>query len=187
MRGALTVAKSAGAQGMGLIEASHEQKTGNYTYGRITRIETSCGRVSEPQRWEVETFHAPCLPLTGNKVTYELANPEIIRRRGSQKTSIHVGEVNVIHYYNLFCMIPDADETMSIAFSMIDVTGQIRHGCNLRFNKKIRTIIREDEYTLRRFDLTGEGILPTSFWATTEGKIILVVSGMDILLLGAVM
>lgn len=171
---------------MSHIEASCEQKTGNYTYRRITRIENRCGGICEPQLWEIETSHDPYLPLAGNKATYELAKPEIIRRRGSKKTTIHVGEVNIIHYYSLFCMLQDWDETMSIAFSMIDLTGQIRHGCSLRFNKKIRTIIREDEYTLRRFDLTGEAILPTSFWATTEGKIILVVSGMDILLLGAV-
>jgi hypothetical protein len=74
-------------------------------------------------------------------------------------------------------------ETDPIAFSLIDEVDQVRHNQTVAFRKQASVLIGDQNCELDSYSHTGEGVIPTVFWVDKSGRLLFVISGIEILVL----
>jgi len=188
--GRMRLARKALAEGEANLTLDYE-KNGPGTVQKVAgEIRCRTDALSTPVRWEysAEVVDSQGKPYENSKIAkraeaadgrVEIADTHSVRRFAINGPST----INWAVWDAVMRMAREPAEP--IHFSMLDHFDQLKRRQTLAFRKSVVVTLRGRHVTLHAFEHVGEGIVPWIYWVDDQGRLLFVVSGLEVYVLGA--
>lgn len=168
------------------------RRDGYSGYSHYSRSVFECNDtpLSVPARWTIQSKLAeseqdkPYL-MSGLKKSVTVEHDRLIVEAGKNRQKIQLRGA----YTCAWCLF-DAAQRLSasmrpVFFTLIDEGDAVAGKQSLRFHKAAVVRMRDREVAMRAFRREGEGVIPTVYWVDLSGRLLFVVTGLEVYVLAA--
>lgn len=191
-KGSLTIVRERRPEGKARIAVDYERFAAS-GYSFFMNAESICreDELSTPLTWSYSAKMAasagdPPYLETGVSKTGEVSGGQMRVTTGADVETDAV-PARYTHKYNLFDSTQhlSGPETRAVAFTLIDEFDQLRHNQVLEYHDQVQVLVGGIPQTLTAYVNKGEGVIPAVYWVDRYGRLLFMMSGMEIYVLVA--